>query len=86
MRENRTTADPNMQARKRFDALILLGVAIFILSSGVRLRADGNPAPAPILGTAPDQGFAGLYNLDFAGAQKDFQTWETNIPMIRWGR
>jgi hypothetical protein len=27
-----------------------------------------------------DQGFSGLYNLDFAGAQDDFAAWETQHP------
>jgi len=27
-----------------------------------------------------DRGFSGLYNLDFAGAQKDFATWQTQHP------
>ncbi len=30
--------------------------------------------------TALDHGFLGLYNLDFAGAQKDFSAWETQHP------
>jgi hypothetical protein len=31
-------------------------------------------------GTELDRGFLGLYNLDFAGAQKDFSSWETQHP------
>jgi hypothetical protein len=34
------------------------------------------PAPSSFL----DQGFAGLYNLDFAGAQRDFEEWEKIHP------
>jgi hypothetical protein len=30
--------------------------------------------------TALDQGFSGLYNLDFTGAQKDFATWQQLHP------
>lgn len=30
--------------------------------------------------TALDTGFSGLYNLDFAGAQKDFSTWQAQHP------
>jgi hypothetical protein len=30
--------------------------------------------------TALDQGFSGLYNLDFTGAQKDFETWQQLHP------
>jgi hypothetical protein len=33
-----------------------------------------------ITATALDHGFAGLYNLDFAGAQKDFSAWQTQHP------
>ena len=31
-------------------------------------------------GSALDRGFSGLYNLDFAGAQKDFATWQQLHP------
>jgi hypothetical protein len=31
-------------------------------------------------GTALDRGFTGLYNLDFAGAQKDFSSWQIQHP------
>jgi hypothetical protein len=37
-------------------------------------------APDPTAGTALDRGFFGLYNLDFAGAQKNFSSWETQHP------
>lgn len=30
--------------------------------------------------TALDRGFSGLYNLDFAGAQKDFEAWQAQHP------
>ncbi|MGA8438987.1 MAG: hypothetical protein WB762_30510 [Candidatus Sulfotelmatobacter sp.] len=36
------------------------------------------PDAAP--GTYLDQGFVGLYNLDFAGAQRDFTAWERQHP------
>jgi hypothetical protein len=81
MSENRTRVDRNMtKARKRFDASVLVCVAIFVLSSSLCSWADGDPAPASIFGTALDHGFAGLYNLDFDGAQKDFHAWETQHP------
>jgi hypothetical protein len=35
--------------------------------------------PVPVL-TPLDHGFSGLYNLDFAGAQKDFVVWEHQHP------
>jgi hypothetical protein len=37
-------------------------------------------AASPIPDTALDRGFAGLYNLDFAGAQKDFTAWQREHP------
>jgi hypothetical protein len=54
------------------------GLVVFIvvaLCSGL-----ANAAPPPPLNTALDRGFAGLYNLDFAGAEKDFNTWEADHP------
>jgi hypothetical protein len=42
--------------------------------------AGAEAAPVPIFGTALDRGFTGLYNLDFAGAQKDFSTWQVQYP------
>src|ERR1700752_2314986 len=40
--------------------------------------AEDLPRPAP--SSFLDQGFSGLYNLDFAGAQKDFGAWEKIHP------
>jgi len=38
-------------------------------------------APAIVPAISPlDHGFAGLYNLDFAGAQKDFAAWQQQHP------
>jgi hypothetical protein len=36
--------------------------------------------PPDSAGTELDRGFLGLYNLDFAGAQKNFSSWETQHP------
>jgi hypothetical protein len=49
---------------------LFLGAVIFA-------RAEVPPVP---VSTALDRGFAGLYNLDFAGAQRDFNAWETEHP------
>lgn len=38
---------------------------------------DGAKISAP---SSLDQGFSGLYNLDFSGAQKDFSSWERAHP------
>jgi hypothetical protein len=42
--------------------------------------ASAAAEPDVIPATALDRGFAGLYNLDFAGAQKDFSVWERQHP------
>jgi len=47
---------------------------------GLVLGGWAQAEPEPLLGTALDRGFAGLYNLDFAGAQKNFSSWETLHP------
>jgi len=53
-------------------------MTIFVVCAAV--SASAVAAPGPTLDTALDRGFAGLYNLDFAGAQKDFSTWATQHP------
>ncbi len=45
---------------------------------GLLARAVNAPRPAAV--SPLEHGFSGLYNLDFAGAQKDFQTWEQLHP------
>lgn len=37
-------------------------------------------SPVPLLGTALDQGFHDLYNLNFDVAQRDFAAWESQHP------
>jgi hypothetical protein len=60
--------------------VILVMVAALWLGSGLHAaaRAAAPPDAAPV--TALDRGFLGLYNLDFAGAQKDFSAWEGQHP------
>jgi len=53
-----------------------LVTALFL---GVVISAEAAPASIPA-GTALDRGFAGLYNLDFPGAQTNFNSWETEHP------
>jgi hypothetical protein len=43
------------------------------------LVAGAEDVPGPAV-SALDHGFSGLYNLDFAGAQKDFTTWQQMHP------
>jgi hypothetical protein len=42
--------------------------------------ANAAAVPDASLDSALDRGFFGLYNLDFAGAQKDFTNWQTQHP------
>jgi hypothetical protein len=63
-------------------------VAIMFASGALPLIADSDPAtgtdteniPSVVEVTPLDRGFSGLYNLDFAGAQKDFTAWQTQHP------
>jgi hypothetical protein len=55
-------------------------VAVLWLGLGLGCPALAAAGPDAIPNTALDRGFAGLYNLDFAGAQKDFSTWEAQHP------
>ncbi|MGP0020944.1 MAG: hypothetical protein ACLPHP_20415 [Candidatus Sulfotelmatobacter sp.] len=45
---------------------------------GAFVQAEDVARPAAV--SALDHGFSGLYNLDFAGAQKDFTTWQQMHP------
>lgn len=54
-------------------------VTMLLLSVALAAGAEAAPASIPP-GTALDRGFAGLYNLDFSGAQKDFVSWEAQHP------
>jgi hypothetical protein len=61
-------------------ALVLGMLAALWLGLGLRAAAsDAVPADSAA-GTELDHGFLGLYNLDFADAQKDFSSWETQHP------
>jgi hypothetical protein len=65
------------QSRKAFTFGM---VAALWLSLAPGAAASSGRLPDSNGTTALDQGFRGLYNLDFAGAQKDFSTWETEHP------
>jgi hypothetical protein len=60
--------------------LIFGMVAALWLGLASHAWAGAEPSPGLSPGTALDRGFAGLYNLDFEDAQKDFSTWETQHP------
>ncbi len=55
----------------------LVTTAWLLCALSVAAAVDlAKPAPSSFL----DRGFAGLYNLDFTGAQKDFEAWEKIHP------
>jgi len=55
-------------------------VTAFWLALGLRAVAGAGEPPDSIPSTALDHGFAGLYDMDFIGAQKDFSSWESQHP------
>jgi hypothetical protein len=65
---------------KKFDARGFRIVAVLWACSALSVCARAENAQRPAEGTPLDDGFSGLYNLDFAAAQKDFTTWEELHP------
>jgi hypothetical protein len=55
-------------------------VALFCLSLAVCVAMGEEDIPRVAASSALDRGFAGLYNLDFDGAQKDFAAWQLQHP------
>src|SRR5215471_4637580 len=53
----------------------VLGVCCFLSAP---LHAKDIPGPTTV--SPLDRGFAGLYNLDFGGAQQDFAAWQRMHP------
>jgi len=60
--------------------LIFGMVAALWISLGSNAAAIDVAPPDVTVSTALDHGFTGLYNLDFAGAQKDFSSWQVQHP------
>ena len=60
-------------------AITTVGIAILCLCAGAWSPVCADDA-SPSSGSALDRGFSGLYNLDFAGAQKDFALWQAQHP------
>jgi len=56
----------------------LVAILSFCLAFLGAAHAEVVPAPEPA--SLLDHGFSGLYNLDFAGAQRDFTAWESQHP------
>ena len=54
-----------------------LGVAFCVC---LLFMLNAHAGPVPLVGTALDQGFHDLYNLNFDVAQRDFAAWESQHP------
>ena len=65
---------------KRFDARVWRIVAALWTCCALGLMARAEDVPTAAVVTRLDHGFSGLYNLDFAGAQKDFAAWQQMHP------
>lgn len=63
--------------RNQAKAIVILAV-LFASLAGSSVAAD--PALGMTEISALDRGFSGLYNLDFASAQRDFSAWEADHP------
>ncbi|HEY6373062.1 MAG TPA: hypothetical protein VIX37_20970 [Candidatus Sulfotelmatobacter sp.] len=55
-------------------------VAVLAACCALCLQAQAEDLPRPAVLSPLDRGFFGLYNLDFAGAQKDFVMWQQLHP------
>ncbi len=69
-----------MFQHKSSDVGALWKVAILCIFLVVGCAARAEDIPRAQSSSPLDQGFQGLYNLDFAGAQKDFAQWQAQHP------
>lgn len=69
---------PSINRKRR--AVDLNMLAALWLCLALCLCGSAAAKPNAVTNTALDRGFLGLYNLDFAGAQKDFSAWEMQHP------
>src|SRR5579864_691303 len=65
---------------KRFDAPAWSMVAVLCVCVVASSALAAEPGAGLSTPSGLDQGFAGLYNMDFAGAQKDFSAWQAQHP------
>jgi len=65
-----------LRSDARQSGLVTVLACLFLLS----VAGWAEDLPKSSLVPSLDHGFAGLYNLDFAGAQKDFTAWEKSHP------
>jgi len=64
----------------RWDARSWGKAAVMCIFCALCLLAKAEDIPRAASVSALDRGFSGLYNLDFAGAEKDFVSWQTLHP------
>ena len=64
----------------RWDARSWGKVTVMCVFCALCLMARAEDIPRSASVSALDRGFSGLYNLDFAGAQKDFVSWQNLHP------
>jgi hypothetical protein len=65
---------------RALDARTCALVAVFAILSVLCLMVRAEDMPKPAVVSPLDRGFSGLYNLDFAAAQKDFTAWQRLHP------
>jgi hypothetical protein len=63
-----------------FDARAAIIVAALWAGCILCPMARAGDVPSPAVVSELDRGFSGLYNLDFAGAQRDFASWQQMHP------
>src|ERR1700674_5223563 len=63
-----------------FDARAAIIVAALWTGCILCPMARAGDVPSPAVVSELDRGFSGLYNLDFAGAQRDFASWQQMHP------
>jgi hypothetical protein len=66
--------------RKAVDAQGRVLATVFAACCSLCLATFAKDIPAPTAMSPLDRGFAGLYNLDFGGAQEDFANWQKMHP------
>ena len=64
----------------RLDARACCIVAVFWVGCALSFTVAAEDVPRAAAASPLDHGFAGLYNLDFDGAQKDFAAWQKLHP------
>src|ERR1051326_9156613 len=64
----------------RWDARSRGKATVMFVLCALCLMARAEDIPRAASSSALDRGFAGHYNLDFAGAEKDFVSWQKQHP------